>query len=253
MAPIEISDFDSEGVTLTAATDPDFDAHAQAIVGNAAPLLDLKPFLAIVGNRNARTVVAYTVSWAATLRNESSEFNYTQLKFPDAVAGTANGLSLLRGREIRTGDERLVGLGFEVWPPEHIESFREFGRGAALRLGEVKQLRIALDAVIFEDGAMLGRDESRLAEHFIAFVHAKQSIYRDVVVGLESGDAREDVIAPLRETLAARRGPHPDPLDYRRQAAAEVLEFHDRVVLEVFRRTLRREPFAIRKLSGTSG
>ena len=49
MAPIEVSDFDSEGVTLTPATDPDFDARAQAILsGHASPVLDLKPYLAIV-------------------------------------------------------------------------------------------------------------------------------------------------------------------------------------------------------------
>lgn len=255
MAPIQISDFDSEGVTLTPATHPDFDARAQAILaGNASPVLELKPYLAIVRNRNPRTVVAYTVSWTATLRNESSEVNYTQFKFPDAVAGTGNGLSVLQGREIMTGGERLVGMGFEVWPPEYADSFREFGWQSAMRLGDVIELRIALDAVIFDDGAMLGRDESRLAEHFIEFVHAKQSLYRDIVVGLENGDATEDVFAPLRQGLAAWHQPqHADPLSgYRRQAAAEILAFHGRVVLEVFRRTLRREPFAIRRLSGTS-
>ena len=255
MAPIQISDFDSEGVTLTPATHPDFDARAQAILaGNASPVLELKPYLAIVRNRNPRTVVAYTVSWTATLRNQSSEVTRTQFKFPDAVAGTGNGLSVLQGREIMTGDERLVGLGFEVWPPEYVDSYREFGRQAAMRLGDVRHLRIALDAVIFDDGLMLGRDESRLAEHFIEFVHAKQSLYRDVVVGLENAEPTEDVFAPLRQTLAAQHRPqHPDPLSvYRRLAAAEVLGFHNRVLLEVFRRTLRREPFAIRRLSETS-
>jgi hypothetical protein len=255
MATIEISDFDSHGVTLTSAAAPDFDACAQAILAVAAPaVLQLKPYLTIVRNRNPRTVVAYTVSWTATLRNQSSEVNYTQFKFPDAVAGTTHGLSVLQGREIRTGEERLVGMGFEVWPPEYADSYCEFGRQGVMRLGEVKKLRISLDAVIFEDGAMLGRDESRLAEHFIEFVLAKQSLYRDIVVGLENGSSLSDVFAPLRESLAARHQPQAhDPMAvYHRQAAAEVLAFHDRVVLEVFRRTLRREPFSIRRLSETS-
>lgn len=257
MVPIQISDFDSEGVTLTPATAPDFDSRAQAILsGNASPVLELKPYLVIVSNRNPRTVVAYTVSWTATLRNESSEVIHTQFKFPDAVAGTSNGLALLQNREIRTGDERLVGMGFEAWPHEYVDSFRDFGRKTAERLGDVRQLSIALDAAIFEDGLMLGPDESRLAEHFIEFVHAKQTLYRDIVVGLEDGDVLEDVFAPLRQNLAARHEhahAHADTLaGYRRQAAAEVLGFHDRVLLEVFRRTLRREPFAIRRLSETS-
>lgn len=255
MAPIQISDFDFAGVTLTPASDADFDARAQAILGGkAVALLELKPYLAIVRNRNPRTVVAYTVAWSATLRNESSEVNYTRLQFPDAVAGTSNGLAILRGREIRPGEERLVGIGFEAWAPEHVSALRERGRWTAARLGEVKQLSVALDAAIFEDGTLLGRDEARLAEHFIEFVHIKQALYRDIVVGLENGDAREDVFAPLRKTLAARpRTTHQDPADgYRRQAASDVLGVHDRIVLEVFRRTLRREPFAIKRLSETS-
>jgi hypothetical protein len=249
MSPIQIFDFDRHGVTLTSAADPDFDARAQAILaGHAAPALDLKPYLAIVTNRNPRTVVAYSVSWTASLRNESSEISYTQCQFPDAVAGTSNGLSVLQGREIQTGEERLVGMGFEVWPAEYVDSYRDFGRQAAEHLGEVKNLRIALDAVIFDDGMLLGPDESHLAEHFIAFVHAKQSLYRDIVVGLENGEGTEDVFAPLRQTLSARHQPANliGPLAaYRRAAAAEVLRFHDRIVLEVFRRALRREPFTI--------
>ena len=39
-----------------------------------------------------------------------------------------------------------------------------------------------------------------------------------------------------------------DPLAiYTRQAAAEVLGWHDRIVLEVFRRALRRESFSIKR------
>jgi hypothetical protein len=186
-----------------------------------------------------------------TLRNGTSEFNFTQLVFPDAVAGTGNGLALLEGREIKTGGERLVGLGFEVWPPEYASNFRDYGWRAATRMGEIGGLRIALDAVIFDDGTMLGSDQSRLAENFIESVHAKQSLYRDIVVGLEAGDVREDVFAPLREILARHPAPHADRMEgTRRHAAAEILGFHHRVALEVFRRTLRREPFSIRKLSG---
>ena len=255
MAPIQISDFHSEGVTLTSAAEPDFDIRVQAMLcRDESPALDLKPYLTIVSNRNPRTIVAYTVAWTATLRNESSEVSYTQFKFPDAVAGTGNGLAVLRGREIGTGEQRLVVMGFEVWPVEYVDSYREFGRRTAKRLGDVKNLQIALDAVLFDDGVLLGPDNSRVAEHFIEFVHAKQLLYRDIVVGLENGNAMEDVFAPLRAILAARH--HSDAMDpmavYPRQAAAEILGFHDRIVLEVFRRTLRREPFAIRRLSETS-
>jgi hypothetical protein len=248
--PIFIDDFAAHGVTLTPAADEDFDTRAQTILGGrAAAVLEVKPLLAIVGNRNPRTIVAYTVAWTVTRRNESSETTHTQFKFPDAVAGTGNGLALLQGRELKPGDQRLVGMGFEVWPVEYVDSYRDFGCRAKAQLGEVKSLRIALDAVIFDDGWMLGPDESRLAEHFIAYVRAKQLRYRDLVVGLETGRLGDDVFAPLRQALAAPHEPNPrDPLGiYDRQSAADVLDLHDRVVLEVFRRALRREPFSIRR------
>lgn len=250
MVPIQTADFDSGGVTLTPATGADFDARAQAILsGYASPVLGLKPYLAVVANHNPRTVVAYTVSWTVTLRNDSTEVRHTQFKFPDAVAGTGNGLAVLQGREIGAGGERLVGMGFEVWPVEYVDSYAQFGQHDIDRLGEVKNLRIALDAVIFDDGELLGPDDSRLAEHFIAFVQAKQSLYREVVTGLELGGVGEDVFAPLREAVAALSPPNPrDPLAvYHRQSAAEALGFHNRIVLEVFRRALRREAFSIKR------
>jgi hypothetical protein len=251
MFPIEIADFESDGVALTGPTDPDFDARAQAILsGYAAPVLELKPYLAIVSNYDPRTVVAYTVSWTVTRRNDSSEVIHTQFKFPDAVAGTGNGLAVLQAREIKCGQKRLVGMGFEVWPVEYVDSYRGFGQQANQRLGEVKKLCIALDAVIFDDGTMLGPDDSQLGEHFIAFVQAKQVLYREVVVGLETGRVGDDVFAPLRQTLAVPFRPNPrDPMAvYDRQSAVEILGWHDRIVLEVFRRALRREPFTIKRL-----
>lgn len=250
MFPIEIADFASEGVTLTPATDPDFDARAQAILsGYASPVLGLKPYLAIVSNRDPRTVVAYTVSWTVTRPNESTEVTYAQFKFPDAVAGTGNGLTLLQSREIETGEERLVGMGFEVWPVEYVDSFREFGDDAERKLGPVKHLRIALDAVIFDDGVLLGPNDSQLAEHFIAFVQAKQKLYRDIIVALELGSGKDDVFAPLRTAVTTPLRPQAmDPLAvYDKQSAAEILNWHDRIVLELFRRALRREPFVIQR------
>jgi hypothetical protein len=251
MAAIEIVDFSTDGVALLPATDPTFDARAQGILGDYAEALsDLKPYLAIVSNRNPRTVVAYTVMWTAALRNGSSEIIYTQFKFPDAVAGTSNGLAILQDREIKPGDERLVGMGFEVWPPEHAASYLGHGLQTLARLGAMTHLQIALDAVIFDDGTLLGANQSRLAEHFIEFVHAKQTIYRNIVVGLENGDAIEKLFASLRQLQAAR--PQPSDPGYQREAACDVLDFHNHVMLEVFRRTLRREPFAIRRPSGMS-
>lgn len=255
MQTIQIADFPDQGVTLTSAAQGNFDVRAQAILGDhAAALAEAKPFLAVVRNDDPRTVVAYTVSWTTTQRNGTSEVEYTQFQFPDAVAGTTNGLSLLQGREIRSGEERLVGMGFEAWPPDYAARYLDYALPKAQRFRDGKDLCIALDAVIFADGTMLGRDEWRLAEHFIEFVHAKQALYRDIVLRLENGGVRDDALSPLRDILAAPYTSHMKDRTwaYHRQAATEVLGFHDRVMREVFLRTLRREPFVIRRPSGTS-
>jgi hypothetical protein len=255
MAAIEIADFPDEGVTLLPATDPHFDSQAQAILaGNAAPLFELKPLIVIVSNRNPRTVVAYTMSWTITMRNGISQTKFTQFMFPDAVAGARDGFSLLQGREIASGEQRLLGMGFEVWPPEFADSYRDMGAGQLGAFAAVTALAIELDAVIFEDGLLLGPDRSLMAEHFIEYVHAKQTIYRGIVVGLESGENADQLLSPLRAKVEARPRQLIDPMaHYRQMAAGEILKFHNRAALEAFRRTLRREPFAIKRLSGTSG
>ena len=247
MVPIEIADFADDGIFLMPPGDPHFDQRAHAILlGDAAAALDLKPCLTIFANRNPRTVVAYTVAWSVTRRNESTETTYTQFKFPDAVAGTGSGLAVLQGREVRCGEERLVGMGFEVWPPEYADSYRSFGLEQLHRLGDIRQIRIAVDGVIFDDGTLLGPDESRLAEHFILYVQAKQQIYRDVVSGIENDFRSDEVFAPYVKRLATVPDPT-DPIDtYTHQAAAEALAWRDRVLAEIFRRALRRAPFTIR-------
>ena len=255
MDPIEIADFEPEGVTLLPVIAADFESRAEAILGDhAPPAFDLAPYLVIVRNQNPRTIVAYTVAWTVTGRHGASHVKYTQYKFPDAVAGTSHGLSLLEGREVRTGEQRLHGLGFELWPPEHARAYRDYGLSEASEFGAVTRIEIALDAVILDDGALLGPDRSHLAEHFIEFVRAKQSAYRDTLIALESGRPADDALAPLRVMASAQPPTAPiDPLSiYPRMAAEEILAFHRRVSLEVFRRSLRREPFSIRRLSETS-
>jgi hypothetical protein len=72
------------------------------------------------------------------------------------------------------------------------------------------------------------------------------------VAGLETGEA--DVFARVRAIVSVPPTFSPtDPFAlYPHLAAEEICRFQDRVMLEVFRRTLRREPFTIRRLSGKS-
>ena len=104
--------------------------------------------------------------------------------------------------------------------------------------------------MIFDDGTMIGPDQSRLCDHFSAFLEAKQELYREVLMGLEAGRLTDDVLAPPRRLISVQ--PHhpttlpPDPVDqYLRIAASEIVFWHNRIAGEVFRRAMRREPFVI--------
>lgn len=244
------SDIASLGrVALTLADDPAFDARAGALLPEGMDAVQaLKPYLIIVTNRDLRTVVAYSLSWSVTSRNGTTETRHTQFKYPDAVAGTGEGLGILQGREIHPGQERLAGTDFELWPIEYVDEYLHWGSQIIRKLGDVQTLRVGLDAVIFDDGTLLGPDRSHLAEHFIEFVKAKQTLYRDVLVGLETGEHYHEIFESVRAIAADTSVDSNDSTAvYENVAAIEILNLQRKITLEVFRRALRREAFSIRR------
>ena len=101
---------------------------------------------------------------------------------------------------------------------------------------------------MFDDGTLLGPDESRVAEHFITFVKAKQTMYREILVGLEMGDHYHEVFAPVRDLAVNTAIDSRDTTAvYENVAAIEILNLQKKITLEVFRRALRREAFSIRR------
>ena len=168
-----------------------------------------------------------------------------------------------RGREIRPREQRVIGVGFELWPDEDVAAYRDSWLGRSEKWKDVAALHIELDAVIFDDGLLLGPDRSGLGEHFAAHLAAKQDVYRDMVERIDSSGVADDIFAPLRQTVVARRnesGSVPqlafdlkNPLArYPKEAAAEALGMQHNIMGDVFRRALRREPFIIHRRSDPS-
>lgn len=257
---IQIKGADTEGVILISPESPDFDARVRSLLPKGAPVaFELKPCLAIVSNESARLVVAWSVTFWFTFSSGESSRHSTQFKYPDAVAGIAEhprdhdaavdaGVDLrarLRSREIRPGEQRIVGPGFELWPDEDVVTWRDFYLGMTEDCANPKDLtalQIELDAIIFDDGLLVGPDHSGLAEHFAEYLAAKQDVYRRLVQKFDAGGVQDDVFASLRDTIA-RRSENP----IASEAAAEAIGMRHSIMRDVFQQVLRREPFTIRR------
>lgn len=254
---IEIKGSDADGVMLISPTNSEFDSRVYSLLPEGAPVaFELKPRIVIVSNESSRVVVAYSVTFWFTFRSGKSHRNSVHFKYPDAVANPAadgrnygtgidSAVALgarLRGREIRPGEQRVVGVGFELWPDADVVTYRD----SYLEMSEIPEdltaLQIELDAIIFDDGLLLGPDHSGLAEQFAEYVEAKQDVYRGMVERIDGSGVSDDIFAPLREAVA-RRSQNP----IASEAAAEALGLQHNIMRDVFQQVLRPEPFIIRR------
>jgi GNAT superfamily N-acetyltransferase len=114
------------------------------------------------------------------------------------------------------------------------------------------ELHIELDAVIFDDGTLVGAGESALNREFAAYVSAKQNWYRSIVTTLDTGGSLEEAFRPLDEfrTRPMERLPFKDPLAlWTGQGAGDLSRWRhrhgDAEAAAMARRALRKEPFVI--------
>jgi hypothetical protein len=255
---IQVKGLDADGVMLISPTDPVFDSRLFSLLPEGAPVaFELKPCIAIVSNESSRIVVAYSVTFWFTFRSGESHRQSIQFKYPDAVANTATdqpdygaaidpGMALrarLRGREIRPGEQRVVGVGFELWPDADVVTHRDSYLALSGNAKDLTELKIELDAIVFADGLLLGPDHFGLSEQFAEYVAVKQDVYRRMVERIDgSSGVSDDIFASLRETASRHSGN-----TIEREAAAEALGLQHNIMRDVFQQALRREPFIIHR------
>lgn len=252
---IEIKGSGADGVMLVSPTNPEFNSRVHSLLPESARVaMELKPWIAIVSNQSSRVVVAYSVTFWSTFGSGESQRNTVHFKYPDAVAnadareyGAASDLGValrarFRGREIRPGEQRVVGAGFELWPDSDVVTYRESYIEMSEAPKDLTALQIELDAVIFDDGLLLGPDHAGLAEQFAEYVVAKQDVYRSMVERIDGSGVSDDIFAPLREAVA-RRSENP----IASEAAAEALGLQHNIMRDVFFQVVRPKPFIIRR------
>ena len=244
-----------EGITVVSPASPEFNTLATALLGPLAErALRLKPYLAIVWNRSPRTVVAFTSEWISFPNEYGATTTVrSHQKFPDAVCGPALGRTLQQG--LPPGGHMVISAACNV-ERESLESgdgewLDQFVREKDWQLATATNLRIGLDAVIFDDGLLVGPDTTGLATGFGTHVSAKQEIYATLKKRLTECNASEDFFSPVRAMLVHPRNLSAqifrDPVVRERsQAAAEVISWQRRTLLEQLK-AARTEAFVIRR------
>jgi len=253
--PIHTQGLDAHGVLLIPPTAADFDARVHQMFPKQAGLaLELKPYLVIVLNNSPQTIGAYDVHF--TFKNRGGEMmnSLAQFKYPDAVAGSAGDPAFPRGQEVYPGEQRLIGINFEVSSEKYVKAYRDWGVQENAAHRDTTELRVELDAVIFDDGSLLGADSEvlnvRFSDHFAEYVKANQSLYSSIVQNVESGKSLDEAFPPFEGPLSAP--PIPTYLDlYRHLAKQEVRSWRkklgDQAIYETLKKAIRKQPFAIHR------
>ncbi|HLK64638.1 MAG TPA: hypothetical protein VKU19_14435 [Bryobacteraceae bacterium] len=202
---VEVLPSQVETVRLTSTTDGSFFSRAENLltgtISAAVAVSELAPFLAIVSNQSAQMIVAYSVSFEAIGPNVRVS---PQFKYPEALYRRQTTLAA-RDQELLPGEGRLVGPYFHLNPnmpfftDEYLRTLGEWLRNQALC--GTRELKIGLDAVIFDDGRIFGPGASTLknsfTEHLDAVRHLHELLFESVRSGATLAEAFEQASIPL--------------------------------------------------------
>lgn len=260
--PLTVRGLDADGVTLISPLSPQFDAIARPLIGSRANrILRMKPMLAVVENSAARRVVAISLAWRIR-KPVGGLLARTNSIFPHVVCGDQ---AIARQRPgVRPGEHHLVASSCVVEGlddiPENDGWIEDLVRERDRAVEGAVDVAIELDAVIFDDGRLIGPDEDGwLSGLFGAYVAAKQEWYRGILDALNRGKTVEQAYAPVRafqeETMRRMMSGDRDHLRntdllWQTQAAADAAAWRRHYAdaeIPALLESIRLEPFVIRR------
>jgi hypothetical protein len=198
--PVVVDSSPIAGVEIIAPGDARFDQEARLIVGTKLDLVKtLSPLLMLIKNSSQHTIVAYSPEW--DLKRGGKEIPYVGLRtYPMAISGPE--CDFPRDRDIRPGEEWLVGwdndFGSRIDEASGSDvDFSETAKNQRRELSGVIAVRAHLDAVIFDDGTIVGQDRHDLSGRFVPYVENHPSLYRSILASLHAGESGEELYASL--------------------------------------------------------
>jgi len=184
-------------IRVVTPADAGFETELKALFGDKVQVIkQLEPYVLILSNESKRKIVAYSAVWTITRRSDQGRTEFFKLlTFPNTVAGGSAKNEFPRDGEIYPGETRIAGATIsgdknlvreaELWrcDPHGEAYFAQMAQSQSQHeeYTDASEIEMGLDAVIFDDGELVGRDRGHLAQHFSAYVNAEQSIYRKIV------------------------------------------------------------------------
>lgn len=259
---VHVRGFDDDGVKVIPPTTSDFDELARPLIGRVADIgLKLKPMLAIVSNESPRTIVSFSKIWTVRhVGGRTSTFK-SHASFPEFICGDA---SFRRDPQaFPPGAKRVEAVGLVIQgyandEPYYDQFLDQFIVEKDQMLANAMELHIELDAVIFDNGALIGPDQNGwLSGLFSDYVAAKQQWYREILERLDAGLSVEEAYAPIRAFQAEHRTRTRRPVRsgehlelWKTNAAAEATRWRDHFredeLPALLRESIRLDPFVIR-------
>ena len=256
---------DADGVSLISPASDGFEAQVDQLTtpGYAPMVKAATPWVVIVVNNTTRTIVALSTRFLiGTGRTQSDHSVF--LTAPDAIAGTGLDYGRASDRGIAPGARRLIGIDFTIperqqpgSPPDftpeeeafYLPQVRNWIESTTQDLAGADRVHITLDAVIFDDGLLIGDTVDQLAPHFEALVVAKQEAYRAVLDRIDQG---EDSAAAVKSFLGAESSLDGDltresfAANEGRNAVGELLHrYGGEPLAGVLRRAILPQPFSL--------
>jgi hypothetical protein len=191
--PIVVDSSPLAGVEIIAPGDPRFDQEARQIVGAKLDLVTtLSPLLLLIENGSQHTIVAYSAEWGVQRGGEEIPY-VSQRMYPMAVPGPQVECDRPSDRDIRPGEDWLVAEDIEFGSRIDDASgadvdFSETAKAQERELSGVRAVRAHLDAIIFDDGTLVGPDRNDLPSKFAPYLEDYQSLYRNILASLQAGE-----------------------------------------------------------------
>ncbi len=184
------SDLPEYGVNLVSSADPSFDGIAAKHFKNKQPKT-LKPFAVFITNSSARLVVAYALTWE--LKDENGRNITTKTvgySEPGILIGNEIPPNLIHTTAIEPGKERCFSWDSKIDPAQvEINNVRNpILAMVEAELARATDVTVALDAVVFDDGSVVGPNKTAFVDQMRAMVAAKGDLLRDIAAASERGD-----------------------------------------------------------------
>ena len=174
--------FESDGVRLIPPSDVEFDSLVEtlAVPGWAQTIREASPSVVIVANETARKIVALSTRFSV-VGGRRQGTNAVFFVAPDAIATSEVEYGRASSPGILPGQQEMIGFDFAVpnrtyaskFTREEVDFYdpqvRNWIQSRAKELASAHAVHVTFDAVIFDDGRLLGDPASNLVAHFDAW------------------------------------------------------------------------------------